>query len=41
MISIKDLTVIYPAKPVNKIANRGINLELANKGLLVITGPNV
>ena len=40
MISIKDLTVIYPAKPVNKIANRGINLELANKGLLVITGPN-
>lgn len=40
MISIKDLTVIYPAKPVNKIANRGINLELKNKGLLIITGPN-
>jgi ABC-type multidrug transport system ATPase subunit len=40
MISIKDLTVIYPAKPVNRIANRGINLELASKGLVVITGPN-
>lgn len=40
MITIKDLTVIYPAKPVNIIANRGINLEIAGSGLIVITGPN-
>ena len=40
MIKITDLTLIYPAKPVKVIANRGINLVIPSKGLLLITGPN-
>ena len=40
MIKITDLTLIYPAKPVKVIANRGINLEIPSTGLLLITGPN-
>lgn len=40
MIKITDLTLIYPAKPVKVIANRGINLEIPSNGLLLITGPN-
>lgn len=40
MIEIKDLMVIYPSSPVNIIANRGIDLNIENKGMKVITGPN-
>jgi ABC-2 type transport system ATP-binding protein len=40
MIKISDLTLIYPAKPLKVIANRGINLEIPSTGLLLITGPN-
>jgi len=40
VIEIKDLMVIYQSSPVNIIANRGIDLNIENKGMKVITGPN-
>jgi len=40
MIKLNQLTVIYPANPANVIANRGLDLEIKDKGLTVITGPN-
>ena len=40
MIKLNQLTVIYPANPTNVIANRGLDLEIKDKGLTVITGPN-
>ena len=40
MIEIRNLIVIYQSSPVNIIANRGIDLDIASKGMKVITGPN-
>lgn len=40
MIQIRNLIVIYPSTPVNITANRGIDLDISNKGIKVITGPN-
>lgn len=40
MIQIRNLIVIYPSTPVNITANRGIDLEISEKGMKVITGPN-
>lgn len=40
MIKISQLTVIYPSIPFNVVANRGIDLEIEDAGLLIITGPN-
>ena len=40
MIKISQLTVIYPSSPFNVVANRGIDIEIAETGLLIITGPN-
>ena len=40
MIEIRNLIVIYQSSPVNIIADRGIDLSIAGKGIKVITGPN-
>ena len=40
MIQIRNLIVIYHSMPVNITANRGIDLDISNKGIKVITGPN-